>query len=514
LAAGSTTSCAIRADTLQPECWGSSNLVPASLRHPMLAIAMSFGNMCGIRADTNAAVCSTVGLTPPPEVDGTLGGAIAIGVGMQHACAIQLGSQAVYCWGENTFGAAAPPRSVTRSVVDPDGWATALAVGRTHACAIRGTDDGVVCWGRGLEKQTIMPVSVSPDGVVGQTLGNVVAIAAGETLGCAITAGTHAVVCWGGVPRYSGDVGSDAEPPAAVNGTQGTASAIAVRGRAACAVQRETGDVVCWGTDPPDVAPPPRVEGGARALTFGRRFVCAIREPTGAVVCFGDDSYHAHVPPPSVDGTQGTATALASHGSYVCAIQAPTGAVVCWGDVWKQGQLPPGVDGTLGTASALSIGPPGLAAAIRTDIRRLYGWTTAYVPLSPTPSAPVVAVGAGAGFYCVILEAGGAVECWPANESQTAPVPPPTVDGTLGTALAIDVHGGTALAIRAPEPSSVTLGIGVFGALSALAGRRSRRSSGRTTWRRRTVHRAGCAVAALVLLLAASGAHAAGPVIA
>ena len=71
---------------------------------------------------------------------------------------------------------------------------------------------------------------------------------------------------------------------------------------------------------------------------------------SGPVVCWDWDYYGQSTPPPSVDGTTGTATAIAAGGSHSCAIQAGTGAVVCWGDDdHGQATPPPSVDGTTGT---------------------------------------------------------------------------------------------------------------------------------------------------------------------
>jgi hypothetical protein len=44
---------------------------------------------------------------PPPMI-----GASAIAVGSFHSCAVQAGTGAVVCWGENFFGEATPPASV------------------------------------------------------------------------------------------------------------------------------------------------------------------------------------------------------------------------------------------------------------------------------------------------------------------------------------------------------------------------------------------------------------------
>src|SRR5262249_59871238 len=86
----------------------------------------------------------------------------------------------------------------------------------------------------------------------------------------------------------------------------------------------------------------------------------AIQAGTNAVVCWGLDNVGQATPPPSVDGTAGSASAIAAGLEHSCAIQAATGAVVCWGGN-DEGQAtpPPSVDGTGGTASAVAAGGGG-----------------------------------------------------------------------------------------------------------------------------------------------------------
>ncbi len=78
---------------------------------------------------------------------------------------------------------------------------------------------------------------------------------------------------------------------------------------------------------------------------------------SGPVVGWGSNYMGEATPPPSVDGTTGTATAIAAGFDHSCAIQAGTGAVVCWGDdQYGQATPPPSVDGTTGTATAIAAG--------------------------------------------------------------------------------------------------------------------------------------------------------------
>jgi hypothetical protein len=225
---------------------------------------------------------------------------------LYHSCAIQAGSGAVICWGDDTAGQATPPPSVNGIT----GTASAIGVG-------------------------------SYPSVSGTLVGNT----------CAIQAGSGAVVCWG----YQ-DFAQETPPPS-VDGTSGTASAIAISGLHACAIQAGSGAVVCWGYNYSGMAtPPPSVDGTigtASAIALDLDNSCAIQAGTGRVICWGNDGS----PPPSVDGTTGIASAIAAGSYNTCAIQAGIGSVICWGDN-NSGQAtpPPSVNGTIGTASSIGVG--------------------------------------------------------------------------------------------------------------------------------------------------------------
>jgi Regulator of chromosome condensation (RCC1) repeat len=142
------------------------------------------------------------------------------------------------------------------------------------------------------------------------------------------------------------------------------ATAIAAGDGHGCAIQAATGAVFCWGQGGGQATPPPSVNGTAgtaTAIAAGGNHSCAIQAGTDAVVCWGITGSLPAVavatPPPSVDGTDGTASAIAAGVQHSCAIQAGTGAVVYWGwNDYGQTMPPPSVDGTTGSASALALG--------------------------------------------------------------------------------------------------------------------------------------------------------------
>ncbi len=141
-----------------------------------------------------------------------------------------------------------------------------------------------------------------------------------------------------------------------------TASAIAAGGgfqsHHDCAIQAGSGAVVCWGYNSAgEATPPPSVDGTdgtATAIAAGGAHRCAIQAGSGAVVCWGFDGQGVATPPASVDGTDGSATAIAAGVAHSCAIQAGSGAVVCWG--WNyEGEATPGLSRSL-------LNLPGMAA--------------------------------------------------------------------------------------------------------------------------------------------------------
>jgi hypothetical protein len=349
------------------------------------------------------------------------------------------GALTLATWGCLLAGGAAaasgPVIEWGRGAAPPEITATAIAAGWSHSCAIEAGTGAVVCWGSNQLGRATPPPSV--DG----TNGSASAIAAGPWHNCAIQAGTGVIVCWGS----HGDL---QPPPSSVNGTDGTASAIATGGydrgdhdvsifeSHACAIQSDTGAVVCWGDNAfGQAAPPPSVDGTAgtaTAIAANTLYSCAIQSGTGAVVCWGSYYGRHPTPPPSVDGTNGTASAIATGWRHRCAIQAGTGAVICWGnDNYGEATPPPSVDGTNGSAFAIA---------------------------------------AGSGHSCAIQTDTGAVVCWGRNFAGQA-TPPPPVDGTAGTASAIAAGAFHTLAIAVPEPGKnvllLTAGVVVAGVARA-----------------------------------------------
>ena len=69
-------------------------------------------------------------------------------------------------------------------------------------------------------------------------------------------------------------------------------------------------------------------EGQTRKL---RPVLPAVTSAQDPVVGWGANHYGQSAPPPSVDGTDGTASAIAAGFVHSCAIESAGGAAVCWG---------------------------------------------------------------------------------------------------------------------------------------------------------------------------------------
>jgi len=134
------------------------------LAHAAMALAVCVGLLAGSAAQGAGPVVGWGAGAAP------ISAASALELGDRHQCAIQAGTAAVVCWGDNSNGQATPPASVNGIA----GTASAIAAGLVHSCAIQAGTDTVVCWGNDSNGQARPPPSV--DG----TAGGATAIAAGE----------------------------------------------------------------------------------------------------------------------------------------------------------------------------------------------------------------------------------------------------------------------------------------------------------------------------------------------
>ncbi len=289
-------------------------------------------------------------LTPQNPVVG-LTGAIALGAGAQHSCAVT-NQNLVYCWGSNScgqLGVGADIAMSTQAMLVPNlSGCNAVAGGRGHTCATR-TDGTVSCWGannrgqlgNGQTLQSYVPVGV-------QHITAAVDIAVGRDHAC-VNERDGRVWCWG--RNDQGQLGV---------GTAGAGTAEAVRiptlfgatgvatGYAHSCATRHDGTAWCWGSNVAGqlgtggaggISPVPvQVAGlsGVRRLACGENVTCALTH-SGTVNCWGtnnagevgDGTNMQRLAPTQVVGLSGIVS-FSGGRSFTCA-RSDQGSVWCWG---------------------------------------------------------------------------------------------------------------------------------------------------------------------------------------
>jgi alpha-tubulin suppressor-like RCC1 family protein len=229
-------------------CWGlnangnlgSGSLTPNASGTPLQvvgltdAIAIGAGDQqtCALRADTTV-VCWGVaingqlgdgtqgdgGRSPVPvsvlaanDAGGLLSGVTALGVGFQHACALQQGGQ-VACWGYNSNGEVGVSQAIAGAqayrpftVTDVNGvpltGVTSLSRRLQYTTCARLGDGTVLCWGSNVSVvrgNPGAPFGPTPSRVLsadGGVLTGVVGIGTGGLTGCSLQE-NGAVFCWG-----------------------------------------------------------------------------------------------------------------------------------------------------------------------------------------------------------------------------------------------------------------------------------------------------------------------------
>ena len=305
-----------------------------------------------------------------PVVVRGLSGARAVGGGDAFSCAL-LSDGSVQCWGDNQQGqlgigtsSAGSPLPVRVQGVE---GALSIGVGRAHACAIL-LDDSVRCWGSNNFGQLGSGTS-GQDGsaplVVASLAGTPVQLAASSGGACAVMS-TGSVQCWGFTPgagigslSAAGALESIAEVPVEI----GVAGArVVAAGYAHYCFVGSDGGVLCLGDNDSGQlgagsistgsVTPLAVQGlgGSRsaALGLGVGFSCALGSE-GSVSCWGDNAVRQLGDASGVSSTTAVAVpglsgavALASGGFHSCVIAAD-GSVWCWGDA-SQGRLGGGAE--------------------------------------------------------------------------------------------------------------------------------------------------------------------------
>ncbi|MCL2825217.1 MAG: RCC1 repeat-containing protein, partial [Polyangiaceae bacterium] len=235
-----------------------------------------------------------------PQARGT-----SVSVGNRHSC-ILTKSSAVYCWGDNRYGAVGDGSRVNRIAPTPviglSSGVVAVSAGVDFSCALTNTGN-VLCWGSnywGSIGDGTSDNRLVPTPVVGLEL-PAVAISAGRASVCAITS-NQSVLCWGGFPRHSSDANAidERHAPRTVPGLETGVVAVSSGNGHTCAIT-DYGSLKCWGTNrsgqlgdgthinrefPTQVL---GLESDVIAVSAGSGYTCAIRTP-GTTLCWGSNA--------------------------------------------------------------------------------------------------------------------------------------------------------------------------------------------------------------------------------
>lgn len=272
----------------------------------------------------------------------------AVSVGWEHVCAIETGTNAAYCWGDDGVGqlgfvltnqVTSSPIAFEPSTPVPSRVFSSISAGYAHTCGVT-TSQQVYCWGMNgygqLGDGTTTP-STTPVLAQGGTLFK--SVSAGYLFSCGVTTSGN-TVCWGKQP-LSGTVGYPA-------GWQllGTATTA----RHVCGISN-SGQSYCWGdngsgqvgksssTMPIAQYPQLLSNFSFSVVTTGEAHSCAL-SGTDAY-CWGHNYFGElgttganplYLPQKVVAGFGGPTlsfSTISAGAMHTCGLSA--GALVCWG---------------------------------------------------------------------------------------------------------------------------------------------------------------------------------------
>jgi alpha-tubulin suppressor-like RCC1 family protein len=200
---------------------------------------------------------STSANSIPRSVVGLSSGAVAVGGGVSHTCAVLVGGS-VECWGFNDYGQVGGGANfgIINQPVNVPGLSpgvVSLAVNGDHTCALNGSG-AVQCWGDdrygAAGDGTISNVAVpTPSTIMGFTSG-AIGVATGFVHACALS-GTGRVQCWGKGPLGNGS-NADSPVPVTVQDVPSGLVAIAAGYYNTCVATIDD-QVLCWGMMPSPV---------------------------------------------------------------------------------------------------------------------------------------------------------------------------------------------------------------------------------------------------------------------
>lgn len=347
-----------------------------------------------------------------------------LSAGAEHTCGIRTGN-ALYCWGDNTYGqigdgnASATPVTVPTQIAG--GW-SAVAAGGRHTCGIK-TDGTLWCWGRndygqlGLGTVTLQdsPQAVAP-GVT-----DWVGVAAGALHTCA-RRGDASLWCWGDNEAGQLGVGSTLHKSAPVKVTRSDGGAgwksVSLGGYHTCAVDVDNNGH-CWGLNTSGqlgigtlvIRDVPRQYNTTTIwsrVDSGRRHACAIRAD-GTLWCGGANN----------EGQLGDGS-VANRSTAALVPSSSLWLAVSLGDNHSCGIKIGSATDTRGTLWCW--GSNRYRQLAQTDTANVSAhWSPKPVTIASQANSDWVALSAGARNTCGIREVvvgsgSGTLWCWGANE--------------------------------------------------------------------------------------------------
>ena len=289
----------------------------------------------------------------PVSVTGLTSSMTSLTAGSSHTCGLTEAG-AVKCWGKNFDGQIGDGGTTDRrspvNVVGLTSGAISVGAGSNHTCAVTATG-GVRCWGNNSDGQLGDGGTTdrrAPVDVVGLSE-SVISVAVGTNYSCAVPV-TGSIQCWG--INSAGQLGdgttTDRRSPVQVSGISSGITLVVAGSNHTCMLT-DAGGVKCWGDNadgqlgdgtilgrraPVDVT---GLTSGVTAITAGSSHTCAITT-AGGVRCWGnnsdgqlgDSTITDRRLAVDVTGLSSGVTSVAAGSNHTCALTAAGGAQ-CWG---------------------------------------------------------------------------------------------------------------------------------------------------------------------------------------
>lgn len=360
IVAGNQFTCAIEALTQKAYCWGFNSGgrlgdgTQTASRTPVAVLGVSGGPAKSFSKITTNAFSA-------------------------HVCAIEAGTQAAFCWGNNPDGNLGDNTTTDRltpvAVLGVGGLPPALSffdlsVGNSLTCGLEAGTKKAYCWGdysNGRLGNYAISVQKAPTAVLGIDGGpakDFIQIGTGQDHTCAIEALTFNAYCWGS--NIDGQIGNSSSTnvklPASVIGIAGTPikfAQIDIGQSHSCGIEELTQKAYCWGSNGTGqigigtqtaVGKPTAVLGvaGGASLAFsqisvGNSHTCAIEIGTEEAYCWGgnpfgelgDNTQIARSTPVKVKGVGGGIAIkfnqLSAGSGFTCGLEVGTNKAYCWG---------------------------------------------------------------------------------------------------------------------------------------------------------------------------------------